>query len=112
MVVDTLDNVHVEDNPEVLVVVVEDLVVDFVVYIRHLVVAGMEHSLAVEEEHFPVADQVVQVVVVLVVHQMEAYAAAVVDNFALAVVVHLQFVEVPWHLVAEFKIHFFLTYKN
>lgn len=58
------------------------------------------------DQHF------VQVVVVLAVHQMEAaaYAAVVVDNFALAVVVHHQFEEVPWHLVAEFIIHF-LTYK-
>lgn len=43
LVVDTLDNVHVVDNPVVLVVVVEDLVVDLVVYIRHLVVAELEH---------------------------------------------------------------------
>lgn len=56
------------------------------------------------DQHF------VQVVVVLAVLQIEAYAAAVVDNFALAVVVHHQFEEVPWHLVAEFIIHF-LTYK-
>lgn len=47
-----------------------------------------------------VVDLVV-VVVVPVVHQLEAYAAVVVDNFALAVVVHLQFVEDPWHLVAK-----------
>lgn len=41
--VDTLDNVHVEDNPEVLEVLVEDLVVDFVVYNQHRVVAELEN---------------------------------------------------------------------
>lgn len=106
--VGTLDNVHVGDNLVDLAVVVEDLVVDLVVYNRHLVVAGLEHSLVVEEEHFPVVvDQVVLFAEVLAVHQIMAYAAVVVDNFALVVVVHLQFVEVPWHLVAELNIQIF-----